>query len=80
MGQIAQRSLIRAFNNTFITACRRLMSFLVIIILLVSGCQPEHRQSQSRSGQLPIRVSPRLETTDLAKIQQNKEKRLSRIQ
>ena len=75
MGQIAQRSLIRAFNNTFITACRRLMSFLVIIILLVSGCQPEHRQSQSLSGQLPIRVSPRLETTDLAKIQQNKEKK-----
>jgi hypothetical protein len=51
------------------------MSFLVIIILFVSGCQSEYRQSQSLSGQLPIKVSPRLEPNELTKIEQIKEKK-----
>ena len=78
MGQVTQCSLINAFNNTFATACRRLMSFLAIIILVVSGCQSSDRQiqGQSLSGQLPIRASQRLEPKELTKkSQQSTEKK-----
>ena len=54
------------------------MSFLAIIILVVSGCQSSDRQiqGQSLSGQLPIRASQRLEPKELTKkSQQSTEKK-----
>jgi hypothetical protein len=77
VGQVAQYSLIKAFVNTFATACRRLMSFLAIIILVVSGCQSSDRQiqGQSLSGQLPIRASQRLEPKELTKKSQQSTKK-----
>jgi hypothetical protein len=57
------------------------MSFLAIIILVVSGCQSSDRQTQGQSilGQLPIRDYQRFEPKELTKKSQQSTKKRTQL-